>query len=65
MESKGAKECAETVAKYYERIRDKKSHGAIMFAVCRGKIRLNNLSCMFSYNSLQKLNFLIKVIYII
>ena len=39
MESKGAKECAETVAKYYERIRDKKSHGAIMFAVCRGKIR--------------------------
>ena len=38
MESKGSKECNETVAKYYERIRDKKSTGAVMLAVCRGKI---------------------------
>lgn len=38
MESKGAKECNETVSKFYERINDKKCNGAIMFAVCRGKI---------------------------
>lgn len=38
MESKGAKECNETVSKYYERINDTKQNGAIMFAVCRGKI---------------------------
>ena len=38
MESKGAKECNETVVKYYERIKDTRCHGAIMFAVCRGKI---------------------------
>ena len=38
MEAKGAKECNETVLKYYEKIRDARSHGAIMLAVCRGKI---------------------------
>ena len=38
MESKGAKECNDTVSKYYERIKDTRSRGAIMFAVCRGKI---------------------------
>ena len=38
VESKGAKECNETVAKYYERIKDARYNGAIMFAVCRGKI---------------------------
>ena len=37
-ESKGAKECSETVAKYYERIKDKKYNGAVFFAVCRGKV---------------------------
>jgi len=26
------------VSKYYERIKDKRSRGALMFAVCRGKI---------------------------
>lgn len=38
VESKGAKECNETVSKFYERINDKKYTGAVMFAVCRGKI---------------------------
>jgi Rad3-related DNA helicase len=38
MESKGTKECNDTVAKYYEKVREKRSKGAIMFAVCRGKI---------------------------
>lgn len=38
IESKGAKECNETVAKYYERVKDKKYNGAIFFAVCRGKV---------------------------
>lgn len=38
METKGAKECNETVLKYYERIKDVSANGAIMFAVCRGKI---------------------------
>jgi hypothetical protein len=38
IEAKSTKECNDTVLKYYERIRDKKSRGAIMFAVCRGKI---------------------------
>ena len=38
MESKGAKECQETVVKYYERIKDTRYNGTIMFAVCRGKI---------------------------
>jgi regulator of telomere elongation helicase 1 len=38
VESKGAKECNDTVAKYYERIKDRKYNGAIMFAVCRGKV---------------------------
>ena len=36
MESKGSKECTETISKYYERINDSRSGGAIMFAVCRG-----------------------------
>jgi Rad3-related DNA helicase len=38
IESKGSKECNETVSKYYERIDDSKYKGAILFAVCRGKI---------------------------
>ncbi|CAF0719384.1 unnamed protein product [Brachionus calyciflorus] len=38
VESKGSKECNDTVVKYYEKIKDKRSNGAIMFAVCRGKI---------------------------
>lgn len=38
MESKGAKECNETVNKFYERINDSRYSGAVMFAVCRGKI---------------------------
>lgn len=38
MEAKSTKECNDTVLKYYERIKDKNSRGAIMFAVCRGKI---------------------------
>ena len=38
MESKGAKECQDTVVKYYERIKDTRYNGTIMFAVCRGKI---------------------------
>lgn len=38
IESKGSKECTETVNKYYERIKDQRGNGAIMFAVCRGKM---------------------------
>jgi regulator of telomere elongation helicase 1 len=38
LESKSTKECNETVLKYYERIKDRNYNGAIMFAVCRGKI---------------------------
>ncbi len=38
IESKGSKECNDTVLKYYERIKDKRYNGAIMLAVCRGKI---------------------------
>lgn len=37
-ESKDTKECNDTVAKYYERIKEKRGTGACMFAVCRGKI---------------------------
>lgn len=37
-ESKDTKECNETVAKYYEKIKERRSSGACMFAVCRGKI---------------------------
>ncbi len=38
MESKGSKECNDTMIKYYERIKDTRYHGAVMFAVCRGKM---------------------------
>ncbi len=38
VESKGGKECNETINKYYERINDTRGNGAIMFAVCRGKM---------------------------
>jgi regulator of telomere elongation helicase 1 len=37
-ESKGSKECNETISKYYERIKDTNYKGAIMMAVCRGKV---------------------------
>lgn len=38
VEAKNSKDCNDTVLKYYEKIKDKRSSGAIMFAVCRGKI---------------------------
>ena len=38
MECKSSKECNETVSKYYECLNDRKCSGAIIFAVCRGKI---------------------------
>ena len=38
MEPKDSKECTDTVLKYYDRIKDRNHNGAIMFAVCRGKI---------------------------
>ncbi|RNA23419.1 Regulator of telomere elongation helicase [Brachionus plicatilis] len=38
IESKNSKDCNDTVLKYYEKIKDRRSNGAIMFAVCRGKI---------------------------
>jgi hypothetical protein len=41
VESKGSKECTETISKYYERVNDTRGNGAIMFAVCRGTNRIN------------------------
>jgi regulator of telomere elongation helicase 1 len=38
IESKNVKDCNDTIVKYYERIKDPRGTGAIMFAVCRGKM---------------------------